>query len=126
MIRGRKAALLVVCVLILIAPLLASANSTIADNDGDIFLSQYQEPYQNAFYILIPKGWKAEGGIVPSGVQWNVVDLVENNIRFRGTRPDGTSLFGSYPPAGPGRQPAKPPNAPDRHGNQPAAKPDPQ
>jgi hypothetical protein len=60
-------------------------------------LSLYQEPYQNAFYILIPKGWKAEGGMIPSGVQWNVVDLVENNIRFRASSPDGKSFFGWYP-----------------------------
>ena len=43
-----------------------------------IFLSKYREQYQGAFSILIPKGWKAEGGMIPSGVSWNVVDLVEN------------------------------------------------
>lgn len=63
----------------------------------NIFLTLYQEKYQGAFYILIPKGWKAEGGMIPSGVQWNVVDLVENNIRFRVTSPDGKSYFGWYP-----------------------------
>ncbi len=63
----------------------------------DVFPKLYQEPYQNAFHILIPKDWKAEGGMVPSGVQWNVVDLVENNIRFRVTSPDGESFFGWYP-----------------------------
>ena len=62
-----------------------------------IFLSQYREQYQGAFSILIPKGWKAEGGMIPSGVSWNVVDLVENNIRFRVTSPDGKSFFGWYP-----------------------------
>ena len=35
--------------------------------------------------------------MIPSGVQWNVVDLVENNIRFRVTSPDGKSFFGWYP-----------------------------
>ena len=35
--------------------------------------------------------------MVPSGVEWNVVDLVENNIRFRVTSPDGKSFFGWYP-----------------------------
>lgn len=60
-------------------------------------LSLYQEPYQGAFHILIPQGWKTEGGMIPSGVQWNVVDLVENNIRFRVTSPDGKSFFGWYP-----------------------------
>jgi hypothetical protein len=30
--------------------------------------------------------------MVPSGVQWNLVDLVENNIRFRVTSPDGKSF----------------------------------
>jgi len=63
----------------------------------NIFLKLYQEQYQRAFYILIPKGWKAEGGMIPSGVQWNVVDLVESNIRFRVTSPDGKSYFGWYP-----------------------------
>jgi hypothetical protein len=64
---------------------------------GDIFLELYREQYQGAFYMLIPKGWKAEGGMIPSGVHWNVVDLVENNIRFRVTSPDGKSYFGWYP-----------------------------
>ena len=63
----------------------------------NIFLKLYQEQYQRAFYMLIPKGWKAEGGMIPSGVHWNVVDLVENNIRFRVTSPDGKSYFGWYP-----------------------------
>jgi hypothetical protein len=35
--------------------------------------------------------------MIPSGVSWNVVDLVENNIRFRVTSPDGKSFFGWYP-----------------------------
>ena len=35
--------------------------------------------------------------MIPSGVQWNVVDLVESNIRFRVTSPDGKSYFGWYP-----------------------------
>ncbi len=63
----------------------------------NVFLKLYQEQYQRAFYMLIPKGWKAEGGMIPSGMQWNVVDLVENNIRFRVTSPDGKSYFGWYP-----------------------------
>ena len=66
-------------------------------NQRGIFLSKYREQYQGAFSILIPKGWRAEGGMVPSGVSWNVVDLVENNIRFRVTSPDGKSFFGWYP-----------------------------
>jgi len=59
--------------------------------------SLYQEPQQAAFYLLIPKGWQAEGGMIPSGAQWNVVDLVEHNIKFRATSPDGKSFFGWYP-----------------------------
>ena len=35
--------------------------------------------------------------MIPSGVPWNVVDLVESNIRFRVTSPDGKSFFGWYP-----------------------------
>jgi hypothetical protein len=62
-----------------------------------IFLTKYREQYQGAFSILIPKGWKPEGGMIASGVSWNVVDLVENNIRFRVTSPDGKSFFGWYP-----------------------------
>lgn len=62
-----------------------------------IFLTKYREQYQGAFSILIPKGWKPEGGMIPSGVSWNVVDLVENNIKFRVTSPDGKSFFGWYP-----------------------------
>ena len=94
---GKKAALLVLFFFILIAPATASGKGTKSGADGGIFLSRYQEQYQNAFHILIPKGWKAEGGMIPSGVQWNVVDLVENNIRFRVTSPDGKSFFGWYP-----------------------------
>ncbi|MBN2374479.1 hypothetical protein JXL19_11900 [bacterium] len=66
-------------------------------NQKGIFLSTYREQQQGAFTIFIPKGWKAEGGMIPSGVEWNVVDLVENNIRFRVTSPDGNSFFGWYP-----------------------------
>jgi len=62
-----------------------------------VFLSKYREQYQGAFSLLIPKGWKTEGGMISSGVSWNVVDLVENNIRFRVTSPDGKSFFGWYP-----------------------------
>ncbi len=63
----------------------------------DAFLTLYREQYQGAFHMLIPKGWHAKGGMIPSGVQWNVVDLVENNIQFRVTSPDGKSFFGWYP-----------------------------
>ncbi len=66
-------------------------------SNSGVFLVVYTEQYQNAFSMLIPKGWKAEGGMAPSGVGWNVVDLVENNIRFRVTSPDGQSFFGWYP-----------------------------
>ena len=67
-----------------------------ADPKG-IHLSLYREAFQGAFNILIPGGWKAEGGMIPSGVDWNVVDLVETNIRFRVTSPAGKSFFGWYP-----------------------------
>jgi len=62
-----------------------------------IALTTYKEAYQGAFSILIPKDWTAEGGMLPSGVSWNVVDLVENNIRFRVSSPDKKSFFGWYP-----------------------------
>ena len=56
--------------------LLTSTDARAVKSKDGVFLDLYQEPYQQAFYILIPKGWKAEGGMIPSGVQWNVVDLV--------------------------------------------------
>ncbi|OEU50962.1 MAG: hypothetical protein BA861_00450 [Desulfobacterales bacterium S3730MH5] len=65
--------------------------------DKGVFLTLYREQFQGAFHILIPKGWRTEGGMIPSGVGWNVVDLVENNIKFRVTSPDGKSFFGWYP-----------------------------
>lgn len=68
-----------------------------ANDSKGVFLTSYTEKYQKAFHMLIPKGWKDEGGMIPSGIQWNVVDLVENNIRFRVTSPDGKSFFGWYP-----------------------------
>ena len=71
MISEKKAALMVVFFFILIAPALASGNETKSSGDGGIFLSLYRTQYQNAFYILIPKGWQAEGGMVSSGVQGN-------------------------------------------------------
>jgi len=69
----------------------------LSDEINGIILTTYREKYQDAFSILIPKGWRAEGGMIPSGVSWNVVDLVESNIRFRVTSPDGKSFFGWYP-----------------------------
>jgi hypothetical protein len=67
-------------------------------NQGrDAFLTLYREQHQGAFYMLIPREWKTTGGMIPSGVQWNVVDLVEHNIQFRATSPDGKSFFGWYP-----------------------------
>ncbi len=68
-----------------------------ANESSGVFLSSYTEKHQKAFHMLIPKGWKDEGGMIASGVQWNVVDLVENNIRFRVSSPDGKSFFGWYP-----------------------------
>jgi len=62
-----------------------------------IELCLYKERHQGAFTMLIPKGWSDEGGMVPSGVGWNLVDLVENNIMFRVTSPDKKSFFGWYP-----------------------------
>jgi hypothetical protein len=60
---GKKAALLVLFFFVLLAPAMASSKGTKPGDDGGIFLSLYQEQYQNAFYILIPKGWK-EGRIL--------------------------------------------------------------
>jgi hypothetical protein len=60
-VPGKKATLLVGFIFILLVPPLASGKNTQSGADDGIFLSRYQEPYQNAFYILIPKGWQAEG-----------------------------------------------------------------
>ncbi len=57
----------------------------------------FVEPYQAAFYLLLPENWRTEGGMRPSGVAWNKLDLVESNIGFRATSPDGQSRFGWYP-----------------------------
>lgn len=65
--------------------------------DPGVQLTLYTDVHQGAFHLLIPKAWRAEGGMVPSGVDWNVVDRVETNIRFRATSPDGRSFFGWYP-----------------------------
>ena len=72
------------------------AKKTGGDHAG-YHLSLYREQSQAAFHMLIPKNWKPDGGMIPSGVGWNVVDLVENNIKFRVTSPDGKSFFGFYP-----------------------------
>jgi hypothetical protein len=71
-VSGKKAPLLVSFIFNFLVPPSASGKSTQSGADGGIFLSRYQEPYQHAFHILIPKGWKAEGGMVPSGVQWKL------------------------------------------------------
>jgi len=69
-----------------------------AEREGQgTYLTLHREAYQGAFTLLIPRGWRAEGGMVGSGVPGNVVDLVESNIRFRVTSPDGQSFFGWYP-----------------------------
>ena len=51
---GKKAALLVLIFFVLLAPAMASSKGTKPGDGGGIFLSLYQEQYQNAFYILIP------------------------------------------------------------------------
>lgn len=60
-------------------------------------LTLYTEMHQGAFHLLIPKDWRVEGGMLSSGFDWNVVDLIEANIKFRATSPDGKSFFGWYP-----------------------------
>gem|GEM_PF-921749 len=78
-------------------PSLKQSAQTDARQGQGVYLTLYREQHQGAFYMLIPKGWQAKGGMIPSGVGWNVVDLVENNIQFRVTSPDGKSFFGWYP-----------------------------
>ena len=62
-----------------------------------VYLTLFRDPAQGAFFMLVPRDWKTDGGMVPSGAGWNVVDLIESNIRFRATSPDGRSFFGFYP-----------------------------
>lgn len=90
-------AILLLFIIFIVVPKQSIGQSTKPGVKSGIYLSLYKEQYQNAFYMLIPKGWKTKGGMVSSGVQWNVVDLVENNISFRVTSPDGMSFFGWYP-----------------------------
>lgn len=77
------------------------ASSGPTDSSGadprSVRLFLYLEEYQGAFSMLLPKGWQAEGGMIPSGVPWNIVDITEGNIRFRATRPDGKAVLGFYP-----------------------------
>mgnify|MGYP000854061364 CR=1 FL=1 len=68
-----------------------------APSGSGTYLTLYREQSQGAFQMLVPKGWQADGGMIGSGLNWNVVDLVESNIRFRVTSPDGRSFFGYYP-----------------------------
>lgn len=78
-------------------PTLIQAANREAGRQKGTFLALFLEPYQGAFYMLIPKDWRTEGGMVPSGVPGNRVDLMESNIRFRATSPDGKAFFGWYP-----------------------------
>ena len=74
----------------------AGTGERATDGKGE-YVSLFVEPYQAAFYMLIPKGWKTEGGMIPSGLPWNKADLIGSNIRFRATSPDGKAFFGWYP-----------------------------
>ena len=92
MLRGQIVMRLSVLILVLFISIVGTGAAA-AERHEDLFLQLYREPYQGAFHMLIPKGWKAEGGMIPSGAQWNVVDLVENNIRFRVTQSGWKVLF---------------------------------
>jgi hypothetical protein len=85
-----------VCLLALLPPGMNPAFGA-ARPDSGIWLTLYTEAHQGAFHLLMPKDWRVEGGMLPSGAEWNLVDLVETNIRFRATSPDGQSFFGWYP-----------------------------
>ncbi len=89
---------LTTAVLPVLSPGFSASGSAPAFAQGSgLVLTLHTDPHQGAFHILIPRGWKAEGGMVPSGVGWNIVDMVETNIGFRVTSPDGASFFGWYP-----------------------------
>lgn len=93
---GRVFSLLVLAVLLhtsVLSPAIAKAPTPVGVTRMHLFV----EPYQAAFYMLIPESWRTEGGMRPSGVAWNKLDLVESNIGFRATSPDGQSRFGWYP-----------------------------
>lgn len=74
-----------------------SVNAKATQTAGVTRMHLFVEPYQAAFYMLIPENWRTEGGMRPSGASWNKLDLVESNIGFRATSPDGQSRFGWYP-----------------------------
>ncbi len=94
--KNRKASSIYILIFLTAFTLLIDRELQASDSKG-VFLTSYTEKHQKAFHMLIPKGWKDEGGMISSGIQWNVVDLVENNIRFRVSSPDGKSFFGWYP-----------------------------
>jgi len=85
------------CVVLPPSALIAPAHGKENHPAGVTRMQLFVEPYQAAFYLLIPDGWRTEGGMRPSGVAWNKLDLVESNIGFRATSPDGQSRFGWFP-----------------------------
>lgn len=82
---------------LLVALVSTLAHATAAGVAGVTRMQLFVEPYQAAFYLLLPERWRTEGGMRSSGVAWNKLDLVESNIGFRATSPDGQSRFGWYP-----------------------------
>ena len=57
---------LIYIVLFILIPLQAvdvlKAQSALSSENSGVMLTTYREQYQDAFSILIPQGWKAEGG----------------------------------------------------------------
>lgn len=92
MAKGRLARFAITTWLLMLVPPEAAPGT-----DPGVHLTLYTEAHQGAFHLLVPKNWRTEGGMLPSGVEWNLVDRVETNIRFRATSPDGLSFFGWYP-----------------------------
>ena len=62
-------AILLLLIIFIVVPKQSIGQSTKPGVKSGIYLSLYKEQYQNAFYMLIPNGWKTKGGMVPSGMQ---------------------------------------------------------
>jgi hypothetical protein len=80
--------------LVILAALPAPAGEDLA---GDVVLEVHREQTQGAFTMLIPRGWRTQGGMVPSGVPGNIVDLIEGNINFAAVSADGRSALAFLP-----------------------------
>lgn len=67
------------CVLFLLVLAFPSAQAGELRAAGVTRMQLLVEPYQAAFYLLLPEHWRAEGGMRPSGVAWNRHAVTDND-----------------------------------------------